>query len=212
MDKILGLILQADGRWKFDDVNNTGEPTGIFDLVANQNYVEVTGATYLKISKVLILDGSYYDILTPVDEHSADAANMLEKRNSGTPKRYLKKGENIYLDPYPASALTNGLKVFCQKNVHYFVSGDTTAKPGFAQPFHRLVSLYASEDYLIAENMMGRLVAVRQKIQQMEADLIAFYSSRDDDQKISLKLRKEDYGSHHLGQRGGEGSDAFGFA
>lgn len=205
LDRVLMLIMQADGRWKFDDINNTGEPTGTFDLVADQNYVEVTGATYLKITKVMVLDGSYYKILDPVGEHSADAENLLEKRNSGTPARYLLKGENVYLDPYPASALTNGLKIFCQKNVHYFTTTDTTAEPGFAQPFHRLIPLYASKDYLSKMGMTERLAAVINEINILEAGLIKFYSNRNPEDQPRLRMRKETYGARHLSRLGGGG-------
>lgn len=199
LDRMCALALESDGRWKWDDTNHTDQPVGTTSLVANQQDYEISGASFLKIDKVQILqsDGKY-QIIDPVDEHSPDAINLMEKRQTGTPLRYLKRGNSIYLDPILGSALSAGLRIFFQRNVSYFVDTDTTKEPGFAQPFHRLVSLYASEDYLAANGIVGRLATVQRKIQFMEAAFIMFYSHRDEDQKVRIDLKKENYGANRL--------------
>ena len=191
--------MESDGKWKWDDTNHTNQSIGTTALVANQQDYGISGADFLKIDKVQILqgDGNYQNI-EPVSQHSPDAINLMEKRQTGTSLRYLKRGNSIFLDPIPSSALAAGLRIFFQRNVSYFASDDTTKQPGFAQPFHRLVSLYASEDYLWANEIKGRLAGVQRKIQIMEVAFIAFYSNRDEDSKIKLELRKEDYGSRRL--------------
>ena len=206
LDRMVSLVLEADGKWKWDDTNNTDMPIGTTALVANQQDYGISGATYLKIDKVQILqgDGKYQNI-DPVDEHSADAINLLEKRQTGTPLRYLLRGNSLLLDPIPSSALAAGLRIFFQRNVVYFTAtGNDTRQPGFAQPFHRLVSLYASEDYLAANGINNRLATVQRKIATLEPAFIAFYANRTEDQKIRLELRKEDYGADRLkNTRGG---------
>ena len=205
LDRMCGLALESDGKWKWDDTNNTDQPVGTTALVANQQDYGISGAIYLKIDKVQILqgDGKYQNI-NPVDEHEEDAINLLEKRQTGTPLRYLLRGNSILLDPIPNSALAAGLRIFFQRNVSYFVYDDTTKQPGFAQPFHRLVSLYASEDYLAANEIMGRLAIVQRKIAIIEPSFIAFYANRAEDQKVRLGLKREDYGANRLkNTRGG---------
>lgn len=209
LDDICALILQADGKWKWDDTNHTDQPIGKTSLVADRQDYGIAGSTFLKITEVQILNSAgTYDTLTPVTEDSPNGKDLIRKRLSGTPKYYLKKGDSIFLSPIPSSALTNGLRIFFQRDVHYFVVGDTTAEPGFAQPFHRLVPLKASLDYCEANGMNARAATIRKRIEVMELKLMEFYSSRDVDQRIRMELRKEDYGSEHLKVEGGEGAPA----
>lgn len=205
LDRLLALVLRADQRWKWDDTNNTDLPIGQFNIVSGQRDYGITGATYLKILKVVIKDsGGVLHELSPIDIHSPEAKALNEKTNTGTPKYYDLHGNSLWLEPCPNYASTLGGRIYFQRNVSYFLTSDTTKAPGFAQPFHRLISLYASEDYLAAKGLMGdRLRAVQNMIVGLETSLIDFYASRNQEDKPRLRMRREDYGENHLKGEGG---------
>ena len=47
LDDVVSLILQSDGRWEWDDSNNTTLPIGTTTLVNNQQDYSIAGATFL---------------------------------------------------------------------------------------------------------------------------------------------------------------------
>ncbi len=200
LDRLAALVLSSDGRWEWDDSNNTDLPIGRTNLVNGQRDYGISGATFLRITKVLAKDRSgTFRELRPIDKHDrADAKSMNEDRISGVPSKYDKMGNSIFLEPKPDYDSTGGLRVFFQRNVSYFVVGDTTKQPGFAQPFHRLISLYASEDYLAVNGIFKRLAAVQNKIAQIEAQVLLFYADRSRDEQPKMSFRKENYGAHNL--------------
>jgi len=199
LDKILALILQADGRWEYDDSNQTDLPIATANLVSGQRDYSISGATYLKITKVLVKDAAgNWDVLDPVDEHDQVARNIIEDRITGTPKRYIKKANSIFLGPEPSYSYTAGLKIHFQRNVVYFDTADTTEVPGFAAPFHRLISLYAAKDYCAANDFGARLANINNEIKELEAGLVAFYTSRNRDERIRMRSHREDYGASGL--------------
>ena len=207
LDKVIALILKADQRWEWDDTNNTDLPIGRTNIVSGQRDYGITGATYLKITKVICKDASgTLRTLKPIDKNSPEAKNMNEQRNTGTPKYYDLIGNSMFLEPKPDYSSTLGLRVFFQRNVSYFAVDDTTKKPGFAQPFHRLISLYASEDYLMANEMWGKLRGVQIKIKELESGLMEFYASRNPEDQPRMRLKKENYGADQLKHESGSGA------
>lgn len=204
LEKVISLILRADQRWEWDDTNNTDLPIGRTNIVSGQRDYGITGATYLKITKVMCQDANgEWRTLIPIDKNSPEARNMNEQRNSGDPKYYDLIGNSIFLEPVPNYAKTLGLRIFFQRNVHYFVVGDTTAEPGFAQPYHRLISLYASADYLAVNEIWGRLKGVQSEIARLENGLLEFYSARNAEDQPRIRFRKENYGANELKSEGG---------
>ena len=200
LDRLVALVLSADGRWEWDDTNQSDLPIGRTDIVDGQRDYGITGATFLRITKVMAKDrAGIYRELKPIDKHDRrDAKSMNEDRLSGVPLKYDKMANSIFLEPKPDYDSTGGLRVFFQRNVVYFATDDTTQEPGFAQPFHRLIPLYASEDYLAVQQMFKRLIAVQKRIAQMEERVLLFYADRSRDEQPKMQLRKENYGAHNL--------------
>ena len=93
-----------------------------------------------------------------------------------------------------------------QRTPVYFLVGDTTAEPGFDATFHRLISLYAALEYCEPNELESRAKYIRNKIGTppdtdkgikgwgLEGALCEHYSRRSEDQRVSFKLRSEDYG------------------
>lgn len=161
LDDIWAAILQASGLWQLDDSNYTDYPFITTNLVSGQrDYSFVTdgsGNVILDIYRVMIADstGVYREIypvdiqkVTELTGNAVDTTSFIDGQNaSGTPTRYDKTGNSIFLDVVPNYNQTNGLKVFINREASYFKTTDTDKKPGFAGLFQTYPALYASELY-----------------------------------------------------------------
>lgn len=195
-DRVANLIMKADNRWEFDDNNKTDLPIATTATVANQQDYTISGASFLKILKVELKDeAGNWNALTPISLDDKRSQSMTDyQKTAGTPREYDKLGNSIFLYPKPSFSQAASIKVFYQRNVTHFTASDTTAVPGFAENFHRILSYGAALDYAIANGMTNKVNMLAPMIKQMESDLIDFYGTRNHDEKTTLQLEKEDYG------------------
>jgi hypothetical protein len=193
-DHVVTLILQADGRWEWDDTNATDLPIATATLTSGQQDYGID-TDHLKILRVAIKDaqGRYY-YLDPLDDRAIGSGELMD-RDDGRPTAYKKVGNSIILDRAPTYTATAGIKVYFQRNVSYFTTADEAKTPGFAEPYHRLLSLGAAADYCAVNDLDKRYEKIKDKIRDLEASLIAFYSQRSRDERPRLAVRKEDYGA-----------------
>lgn len=209
LDRIHMLILTADGKWNYQDTNDASSPM----LDTSTNLVSGTRRyavpiTWLKISRVRVKDAQgNWVTLRPRSRRSWNDATL--NGDSGTPQEYDLVGGWIELDRAPNYASTGGLEVQLHKGPSYFASNDTTKTPGFAAPFHRLVSLYMALDYCEADSdLEKRATKIRNRIGRpptegdlgagMEKLLVDHYAMRNIDNKPSLQAQREDYGQAGL--------------
>ena len=197
LDKVVSLILRSDQTWQWDDLNNTDTPIGTTALVSGQLDYSIA-TTHLKILKVRIKDSNgNWVSLKRVDRRDLTDAQLTA--SNGTPTSYDKFGNSIRLNPAPNYASSGGLELQVQRGASYFDDTTTdTKEPGFASQFHRLVSLYASLDWLEVNGPEKREAKVRLRIKEMEEALVDFYNSRNPDEKQQFTLRREDYGESNL--------------
>jgi len=195
-DRAVSLIMQADGNWEWDDVNQTDLPVATTALVANQQDYGLDAAVQYKLLRVEILDNNG-------DSHQLNQISQTDKRGTslteykstaGTPQEYDLVGNSIFLYPKPSYAKTAGLKLHFQRGASYFESTDTTKEPGFNRMFHRILTFGPAYDYALANGFQNKINLYRDEIAQLERGIITFYSGRNRDAKIQLRLRKEDYG------------------
>jgi len=186
MDRVAYLIQSADGKWNFEDANNTDQPIAFTNIVASQQDYGIN-TTFLKIKSVYYKNSSgNYEELTPVDDKSA-FLEMNSTTDIGIPSRFCLIGNSIFLDSFPQTAVADGLKVLFVRNIAYFTPADTTKIAGFNPQFHRILSLYGAYDYAIAK---GKDIAnsLRNEILVMERSLQDFYSGRDQTQSRRIKV------------------------
>lgn len=218
-DMVVTKILQSDSRWEWDDTNKTDLPIANISLVSGQQDYGITSATFLKVSRVDCKDANGNSLnLIQFNHNQLRGIGLNSFENTpGTPKHYRKQASSVFLYPAPNYNYTNGLRIFYQRNVDYFVAADTTKVPGFAEPFHRILSLGAAYEYArvnglmtkatMLMNQIGTKVITRvgtEKMTGMLGDLEEFYSSRNAD-KISMSVNKEDYGQISLGSSPSQG-------
>ena len=198
LDEIFATIFATGGTWQFDDINHTKYPIITTDLNAGQrDYAFTTdeqGNVILDIYKVMIKneEGVYVEIY-PVDQQSANSANenvdsLVDGRNiQGTPIRYDKTSNGIFLDPIPSYTVSAGLKIFINREASYFTTADTTKKAGFSGLFHYLLVLLPAYKYARIHLSPSERDRIKRDIDEMKMALIKHYGKRERDIKRRLR-------------------------
>jgi hypothetical protein len=172
-------ILGADGRFQYDDSNYTDLPIATTDLVSGQDNYSFD-STWLEIIKVEAAQDSTvstWNVLKPFDVN--DVNNYSEFQDvAGVPAFYDVVGSSVILKPASNFNATAGLKFYFKRKASEFVSTDTTKEPGFASPYHRILSLGAAYDYCMA-NSVRNPVGLRNEIEVLKQELLKHYSRRD---------------------------------
>lgn len=209
LDRVLSLIFKADGEWKFDDTNQTGELLDVSNNLTNGTQKIPLSVTWLKIARVRIKDqGGNWVTLPEVSRRVLSDSQLTAP--SGTPASYSHLGNYLYFDKAPNYSSSGGVEVQFQRGSSYFIYTDTTKTPGFASPYHRLISFYSALDYCEVNGLSDRSASIRARIgappdlmnnqagSGMEKELVDYYARRDDDVKVTLTPLREDYGQRGL--------------
>ena len=194
-EEVAALILGADGRWQWDDTNRTTFPEGTTTLVNSQaDYTLDT--TYIKVLGVSVMDvnGNYYK-LRPFDPEDLETTFGEEKdrteffETDGKPFYYDIQGNSVVLYPAPDNGvsvtLAAGLKVYAQRTSDNYTAAQVTTGtkvPGFASPFHHLLSYKAA---LVQANLYKpqRVPYIASEVARLEKGLTAFYGRRNRDER-----------------------------
>lgn len=179
---VVSKIWKAAGKWQYDDTNKTTLPVAQATLVHNQqDYTLPSDAQ--KVQSVSVKDkaGNFQKLLQ-VDPHDTTLDMDEYQASPGMPLYYDVIGRSVLLYPAPASAsvtLVSGIKVIVDRDPTLFTSSSTTAsstQPGFALPFHRILSLGAAIDFVEDGPKKDRLIAMKARL---EAGLVTFYAERN---------------------------------
>lgn len=169
-DNLMPFLLSWGSHIKWDDKNNTDLPIGTFNIVSGQNDYTITqddnSLDILNITNIQILPTATSTIYMDIEEITLDdpravSAMAPASTDTGTPYCYLKRGNTLHFFPKPDYAATAGIKIFFEREESYFVSTDTTKAPGFPKPFHILLALYASLEWLLINKPANTLVITR---------------------------------------------------
>lgn len=194
--QITTWIMQTQGSWKYDDTNYTTFPTGTTTLVDGQQDYSLPSTT-LKIERVEVMDASgNYQIVLPVTKEWIKAQAVSEfYETDGMPAYYSMEADSIFLYPAPGAGfvtLTAGLKVYINRDTNNFSISDTSTQPGFDPNFHRGISIGAALDFASSRAMTNTIPILVSKLNSLKSDLQEFYSSRQEDIKTSIRLRREE--------------------
>lgn len=197
LDKVFSIIFEVGGTWQFDDSNHTDYPiiqTNLVDGQRDYQFVEDGSSNLvLEIHKVLVAteDGIYQE-LKPVDQQTDPAMhNFWDGQDvEGTPYRYDKTANAIFLDPIPSYNETNGLKVYINREASYFTTSDTTKKAGFAGIFHKYLAYYAAYEFAF-RNGLKTQGQIYERMLQLEKDIREYYGRRQKDVKPVLRERRK---------------------
>lgn len=192
LDRFFTLAFQADGRWSFDDANQTTAPLESINLVSGtEKYaLDTFTSEIINILRVEILDSTGQGkVLLRMDKSQADPRSLPQYNSvAGTPQYYDLFGKYIYLYPKPNYNSTNGLSLYFNRNKSAFVSTDTTKDPGIPTIFHPYICRMTALPFLI-EKGLSQKNDVAQQIAIDEAAILDHYSHREIGipQQISFK-------------------------
>lgn len=176
-ERVASLILQADGRWQWDDTNFTTDfPVATTNLVSGQeDYTLAT--THLKVLRVECANSSgTFSKLSVYDEADESGSITQNETVTGTPTRYDELGASVLLDPKPNYNYTAGLKVYFQRGPDLFTSAQVTTGtkvPGFNSLYHDLIPLWTSYDYAMTNGLTNAnqfMVEIQRKEDVLKSD------------------------------------------
>lgn len=180
--KVWTWVFDVYGGWQFDDDNLTSTsdmPTGTVNLVSGTGvYGLPTGTLTIRKADILLDDGSTWQPLKPLPLEMIGHAEGELLKTSGIPKYYRPVGDVVKLYPAPNYSESNGLKIFLDRDISLFVSTNTASVPGFAAPFHRILSVGASLDYAMANGINDKVISLTNLSNDYERRLKKFYGKR----------------------------------
>jgi len=180
LSEVFHLIFSSSGIWNFDDSNQTDLPVAKRDIVSGtDSYLLPDGITSIERIDIYDADGNTWELQQyPLYKITNGEADFLT--GGGRPIYYRLFGDVVKVYPAPNYDATLGLAVYFGRELVSFSSTDTTAEPGFASPYHDILSLMASADWFIAKQPQSpTLVKLEQKLLQRRADLVNYYRRRN---------------------------------
>lgn len=193
-NRVVSQIITTDGRWQFDDANNTDFPIATTALVSGQDDYAIT-SSFLKINDVEIKNSAgTWQKLYPIDQKDiSDTGESLTyfQGITGFPQWYDKLGNSVMLYPTPNYSQAASLKVWFERGPAEFTSGEVstgTKQPGFNSLYHDLIPLWVGYDYWVINDptMTARILT---KIQLLESQLLLDYGARDKDDRGRITTR-----------------------
>jgi hypothetical protein len=192
LDRVASLIMGADGRWEFDDTNQTDLPIATTGLVTDQSDYALP-TSHLEITRVEFKPSgqTYFLQLQPVDLRDFEGTTLSATfpTSMSLPQYYDKLGNSLFLYAAPNYTQAASLKVYFKRPPSYFVSSDTTKTPGFNSLYHDLIPLWAAYNYAIAHGLTNAN-QIFVEIDRKEKSLIAEYSRRDKDDLSQITIRR----------------------
>lgn len=172
LDEYLGIAIRSSGKWQFDDTGHSKLPIIYHNTVAGQQDYEFVldeeSNLILDVHRVFVKDGASlpYRELSPVDAQNDPNVSGLwdELGTQGSPQRYDKTGQSIFLDPAPSASVTKGLKVFVNRESDYFIYTDTSKKAGIPGHHHRLLFLRPALDEARRNNLSNYALVEREVV------------------------------------------------
>jgi hypothetical protein len=186
-ERIASLIMQSDGRWQWDDSNQTDLPIATTSLVADQNDYSLA-VTHLQIERVEVKNSDgIWGVVDPIDRSDIGDMPLNEYfKNSGIPDKYDILGSSIFLWPAPNYSQSASLRIYFKRAPALFTSTEVTTGtkvPGFNSLYHDLIPLWASYDYALANGLPNANQLLQEIVRKEDALKKDFSFRQPDDRK-----------------------------
>jgi len=182
--KIKHWIFTAYGGWIYDDENHGDLPIVTTALEADRTTYPLDTESNVVLLVEFKNNGSdSWQPLNPLTLEQIRDAGMAESefmRTYGTPQYYRLFAGSLKLYPGSNYAQASSLRVHMKRDIHDFVSGDTTAVPGFFSGFHEAVPVGASIEWLIGKKPDSATLTQLQNIFDNPNNPSSFYNQIKD--------------------------------
>ena len=194
-DDYQNLVKQSSGTWQADDFNHTKYPNMKFNITSGQQdytfTVDEQGNQVQDIYRVECKDASgTWQLLTPYDEMLEDTALSAQETETGTPTRYYKTANGVFLDRTPNYNSTLGIRMFYTRAPDYFTTSDTTKEPGIPNGHHRYLALKPAFWYWLPKDS-ARANVFLSEIQRIETSIQKDVALRNRDERPRVMARQE---------------------
>lgn len=187
------LATQSAGRWQVDDTNQTDYPVVFGSIVSGQQdysfTVDENGNQILDIYKVRAKDsaGTWHTLIQR-DLQDGNDTPLNSAQTTGIPSKYDLTANGIFLTDIPNYNSANGLEIYISRTPSYFVSSDTTKKPGIPNVFHEYLAFRPAYFYSLAKGLPQaasyRVTLYGQDGRSgLEGAIRNYYSNRNRDEK-----------------------------
>jgi len=198
-EQVVGWLINADGKWQFDDTNYGDFPIGTFTLVSGQGKYSFNDK-FLQIMDVQIKDeNGKYRIIEPIDQSdfilTPPVTLPLRERFAvdGFARFYDKlSSDTIELLPAPDTGITvtldAGLRIYFKRTADIFTSAQVTTGtkvPGFDSTFHYILSYMAAIPFCMSYKK-DRVATYQAEVKQMRTDLLQQYTKRSKDERNNM--------------------------
>lgn len=196
VDDVTNIMNMVGGTANPDDSNHTKYPIIEADLTSGQqDYTfdeDEDGNIILDLVKVQAQpSGGSFRTLTPVNrQQPGNKADFFENGASGFPTHYDVTADGIFLWPTPNETITDGLRLFINREGSYFTVSDTTKKPGFYGTFHYYCVLFPVEKYARIHQLKNHPETLQTKL-LMRSELRDHYARKTRDEKPRLNPNVE---------------------
>lgn len=195
LDDFAVLSVSSSGTWQADDTNHTKYPIIYTNIVANQQDYSFTedeqGNQILDIYRVEIKDpNGNWQLIKPYNENDEETALAEQSTETGTPTRYSKTANGIFLDRTPSYNSTGGLRIYFARTGSYFTASDTTKEPGIPNPFHRYLAWKPAYWYWLPKDR-NKALTFKAEVDAIELQIKNYYSRRTRDERGKMSIRQE---------------------
>jgi len=177
--RVWHTIFMANGSWQYDDGNYTDLPSATADLVSGtRKYALPSDALTVQRVEAKNEAGDWY-VLKPLDKERIALGLDEFMETDGQPNYYRLVNGVIELMPGSNYASTGGLKVYFDRDSVDFAYNATTATPGFASPYHEIIPIKASIEWLkVKQPQSPTLQVLLQDDLRVETSLKEYYGKR----------------------------------
>jgi hypothetical protein len=187
----------ASSSWQDDDTNHSDYAEIYGSIVSGQQDYTFTedenGNQILDIYRVECKDAAgNWQLLQPYNENLEITALEAQATSRGTPFRYYKTANGIFLDKTPNYNSTNGLKIYYNRTPSYFLSTDTTKEPGIPQMFHRYLAYKPAFWYWLPKDS-NKASIYKSEVDKMEISITEYFNKRAKDERPRIAPKYYDY-------------------
>lgn len=177
--KVWHTIFMSNGNWQYDDGNYTDLPQATTELTVNVAKYALP-PTALTVKGINCLDeaGNWYGLIPLTAETIGNEVDEFMDTPS-QPMYYRLVNGTAQIYPTPNYTKTAGIKVLFDRDSVDFVTTDTTKTPGFASPYHEILPIGVSIEWLkIKQPQSPTLPQLQADYLKMEKAIKDFYGKR----------------------------------